>query len=69
MDFVPLRPADGTERADAPPQPHGDEVVDMDRKRAVDVGDLGQIGDVAGGNAMAIDRAGQRRQMPGDAFE
>ena len=41
----------------------------MDRERAIDVGDLGQIGNVARGNAMAIDRAGERREMPGDAFE
>ena len=40
--------------------PIADHVVDVDRKRAVDIGDLRQIGDVAGVEAVALDRAGER---------
>ena len=44
LDGVAVPPADAAEHAAAPPQPHGDEVVDVDREGAVDLGGLRQIG-------------------------
>ena len=51
FDDVVILAADAAERALRPPQPHRHHVVDIDRKRAVDVGDLRQIGDRRGRRA------------------
>ena len=61
--------ADPAEQSSSPPQPHRHHVVDADRKRAVDVGDLRQIGDVVGVEAVALDAAGKRLQEADDALE
>ena len=53
----------------AAPQAHGDHVVDIDRKPAVDVGGLRQVGDVAALEPTQLDAAGERRQLSDDALE
>ena len=47
LDGVALLCADAAEQPGPPQQPHADEIEHRDRKRAVDVGDLRQVGDVA----------------------
>ena len=61
--------ADAAKDAFAAPQPHRHHVVDANRKAAVDVGDLRQIGDVMGGKAVALDAAGKRLEHADDRLE
>src|SRR5262249_55008572 len=51
------------------PQPHGHHVVDVDRKRAVDLGRLRQVGDVLRAQAATLDAAGERLEHTDDALE
>ena len=64
-----LRAADAAEQAATPPQPHRHHVVDIDRERAVDLGGLRQIGDVARAETAALDAARQRLDDADDALE
>ena len=58
---------DAAEQAGRAPQTHADEIEHRDRKAAVDVGDLRQVGDVAGVEAAERDRARERLQHADDA--
>src|SRR3984957_20902859 len=60
---------DAAEGAFAAPQPHRHHVVDVDRKRAVDLGRLRQVGDVAGGKPTALDTAGEWLERADDRLE
>ncbi len=46
LDRLAVAAADAAEQALSSPQSHRDHVVDADRKAAVDVGDLRQVGDL-----------------------
>ena len=67
--LLALALADAAEQAGVAPQPHRDHVVDADRERAVDVGGLRQIGDVARAQAAQVDAAGERLEHADDALE
>ena len=69
LDSRPLGAADAAKGPEHAPQPHRDEVADRDRERAVDLGQLRQVGDVAPVEAAAADTAFERTQHPGDALE
>src|SRR5262249_53685817 len=65
-DAVALTPAHAAEEAGLAPQPGADEVEHRNRKAAVDVDALRQVGDVPVVEAAEIDRAGQRLQNAGE---
>ncbi len=69
LDRVAHLAADAAEQAGAAPQPHRHHVVDVDRKAAVDLGDLRQIGDVLRLQPPRVDRAGERLEHPDHALE
>ena len=54
LDPGALVPGDAAEEAGAGPQAHGDEIVDRERERAVDLGRLRQIGDAGVGPSRRI---------------
>jgi hypothetical protein len=60
---------DTAEGTGAPPQPHRHHVVDVDRKGAVDLGRLRQVGDVLRVEIAALDAARQRLEHADDALE
>ena len=60
VDLLALRLADAAEEAGRAPEPGADEIEHRDRKAAVDVGGLRQIGDIARVEAAERDRARQR---------
>ena len=68
-DAGALAGVEGAEEADARHRAHGDEVPHIDRKGAIDVDDLRQIGDVAGRPAAPVDAPAERRQKPGERLE
>jgi hypothetical protein len=67
----PVTPAlvDAAEQAGVVPQAHRHHVEDVDRKTAVDLGRLRQIGDIAGGELAALDAPGERLDHADDALE
>jgi hypothetical protein len=66
-DFF-LRPlAHAAEKAGRAPQPGADEIEHRDRKTAVDIGGLRQIGDIPDVESTALDEARQRPQDADDA--
>src|SRR5262249_32269879 len=69
LDRLALLAADAAEQASAAPQAHGHHVVDVDRKAAVDLGNLRQVGDLARIEPVEIDAAGKRLNGADDAFE
>jgi len=61
--------ADTAEQPGIVPQAHGDEIIDVDRERALDLRRLRQIGDVAAVEPAQVDAAGERRHDADDALE
>ena len=58
-----------SEKTDARQSAHGHEIAHIDRKSAVNVDDLRQIGDGARRQAAEMDFAAKRRQQPGERLE
>ena len=65
-DLVPLRLAHAAEKSGGAPQAGADQIEHRNRKAAVDIDALRQIGDVADIEAAEIDRARQRLQNAGE---
>src|SRR5579863_1635412 len=61
--------ADAAEKTDLAPQPGADEIKNRNRKAAVDIHRLRQIGDVADVETIGEDRAGQGFEDPDNAPE
>ena len=63
------RRADAAEDADPAPVAKLDHVEDRDRKAAIDVGLLRQVGDLGAPDRAEIDAAGERPQQPDDGLQ
>src|SRR3954454_13519029 len=64
---VALTPAHAAEESGGSPQPRADEIEYRDRKAAIDVDGLRQVGDIADVEPVVIDHASQRLEDAGDA--
>jgi len=67
MDFLLLSLADAAEQSLAAPQPRPDKIEHRNRKAAIDIDGLRQIGDVVRIEAAEIDRARERLEKSDDA--
>ena len=66
-DLVPRSLADAAEKADRAPQAGADEIEHRDRKAAIDIGGLRQIGDILDVEPAEMDRSRQRLENAGES--